>query len=186
MAPGHPPPGPGPSVPPPHSTTTTTGRERARARGGQGAGRDTPVRGHGSAQCDRQAPKGTGHRGRHNARARNHPRAKKGKGPGTGHRQRGHHGGHQDPHAKGVPRRRDQRPPNPSRRRTAPADAQPQHTLPKRESDAKRITPTHGHQPPETTQGMGGTPEGRTGYTHRGGHWKYRRAAHHQTLTARR
>ena len=69
--------------PPPHSTTTTPGSERARARGGQGTERDTPARGHGRAQSERQAPIGTGHRKRHNVGAGNHPRARKGAGTGT-------------------------------------------------------------------------------------------------------
>ena len=49
-------------------------------------------------------------------------------------------------------------PPTPSGRRTTPGDARPQHTPPKRESDALRITPAHAHQPPETTHGREGTP----------------------------
>ena len=49
-------------------------------------------------------------------------------------------------------------PPTPSGRRTTPGEACPQHTPPKRESDAKQITPAHAHQPPETTQGREGTP----------------------------
>ena len=56
-----------------------------------------------------------------------------------------------------MPRRRDQHRPTPSRRRTTPGGARPQHTPPKQESDAVRITPAHAHQPPETTQGMEGT-----------------------------
>ena len=48
--------------------------------------------------------------------------------------------------------------PTPSGRCTTPGDAHPQHTAPKRESDAIRITPAHAHQPPETTQGREGTP----------------------------
>ena len=100
MAPGHPPPGPGHRCPPPHPTTTTPGRERARARGGQGTERDTPARGHGRAQSDRQAPIGTGHWERHNVGAGNHTRARKGKEQGPGRRERGHHGGHLDPHTR--------------------------------------------------------------------------------------
>ena len=92
-------PRPGPSAPPPHLTTTTPGRERARPRRGQGTERDTPARGHGKAQSDRQAPIGTGHRERHNLGAGNHPRPRKGKEQGQRRRERGHHGGHQDPHA---------------------------------------------------------------------------------------
>ena len=62
-----------PQDPPPHRTTTTPGRKRARVRGGQRTGRDTPARGQGRAQGDRQAPTGTGHRERHNTGAGNHP-----------------------------------------------------------------------------------------------------------------
>ena len=80
------------SGPPP--PTTTPGRERARARGGQGAEGDTPARGHGSAQGDRQAPIGTGHQERHNVGAGNHPRARKGREQGPSRRGRGHHGEH--------------------------------------------------------------------------------------------
>ena len=83
-------------APPPHPTTTTPGREKAQARGGQGAKRDTPARGHRSAQGARQAPIGTGHRERHNVGAGNLPRARKGREQGPGRRERGHHGGHQD------------------------------------------------------------------------------------------
>ena len=87
------------SPPPPNPTTTPAGRERARARGGQGAERDTPARGHRSAQGDRQAPIVTGHREQHNVETGNHPRARKGREQGPGRRERGHHGRHQDPHA---------------------------------------------------------------------------------------
>ena len=39
-----------------------------------------------------------------------------------------------------------------------PGDARPQHTPPKRESDAIQITLARAHQPPETTQGREGAP----------------------------
>ena len=39
-----------------------------------------------------------------------------------------------------------------------PGDARPQHTPPKRKSDAIQITPAHAHRPAETTQGREGTP----------------------------
>ena len=99
MAPGHPAPGLAHRRPPPPPTTTTPGRERARARGGQGTGGDTPASGHGRAPGERQAPIGTGHRKRQNVGAGNHPRARKGQERGPRRRERGHHGGHQDPHA---------------------------------------------------------------------------------------
>ena len=109
-------PRPGPAAPPPpHPTTTTPGRERARARRGQGAERDTPARGHGSAQGDRQAPIGTGHRQRHNVGAGNHPRARKGREQGPGHREEGHQGGHQDPHARKAFQDRGTSAPHPQR-----------------------------------------------------------------------
>ena len=59
---------------------------------------------------------------------------------------------------KGIQRRRDQRRPTPSGCRTTPGGARPQHTPPKHDSDGVLITPAHAHQPPETTQGMEGTP----------------------------
>ena len=62
----------GAAKPPPHPTTTTPGRERA--KGGPAA------TGRGEAQGSRQAPTGTGHRGRHSTGARNHQRARKRKG----------------------------------------------------------------------------------------------------------
>ena len=46
----------------------------------------------------------------------------------------------------------------PTGRRTTTGDARPQHTPPKPESDAIRITAAHAHQPPETKQGREGTP----------------------------
>ena len=57
-----------------------------------------------------------------------------------------------------MPRQRDQRRRTPSERCTAPGDAHPQHTPPKQESDAVRITPAHTHRPTETTRGTKGTP----------------------------
>ena len=146
MAPGHPSPGLGHRRPPPHQTTTP-GRERARARGGHGTERDTQARGHGRAPSEGQVPIGTGHRKRHNVGAGNHPRARKGQEWGPRCRERGHHGGHQDPHAGRTYHHG----------RTS-ASPRPQHTPPKHESDAVRITPAHAHQPPETTQGIEGTP----------------------------
>ena len=138
---------------PPHHTTTTPGRERARARGGQGTEGDTQARGHGRAPSEGQVPIGTGHRKRHNVGAGNHPRARKAQERGPRHRERGHHGGHQDPHAgrayhdgetsAGAPQADAAR---------IPGGARPKHTPPKHKSDTVRITPAHAHQPPETTQ----------------------------------
>ena len=91
--------------------------------------------------------------------AGNHPRARKGREQGPGRREGGHHGGQQDPHARRAYHDgRTSAPPVPSGRRTSPGDARPQHTPPKRESDAIRITPAHANQPPETTQGREGIP----------------------------
>ena len=59
---------------------------------------------------------------------------------------------------KGIPRRGDQRSPIFTKRRTTPGGAPPGHAPLKQASDAVRITPAHTHQPPETTQGMEGTP----------------------------
>ena len=158
MAPGHPSPGLGQRRPPPHPTATTPGTERARARGGQGAESDTPARGHGSAQGDRHATIGTGHRGRHNVGAGNHPRARKGREQGPGRREKEHRGGHQEPPAGRAYHDGGTSAPRPRRRCTTPGDGRPQHTPPKRESDAIQITSAHAHQPPDTTQGREGTP----------------------------
>ena len=80
--------------PPPHHHHTGegkgTGEGRARGRDGHS---------HGSAQGDRQAPIGTGHRERHNVGAGNHQRARKGREQGPRRRERGQHGGQRDPHA---------------------------------------------------------------------------------------
>ena len=87
------------------------------------------------------------------------PKDQEGKGTGTGAQAKRTSRRAPGPtRRRGIPRRRNQRPPTPSGRRTTPGDTRPQHTPPKRESDAKQITTTHAHQPPETTQGMGGTP----------------------------
>ena len=90
--------------------------------------------------------------------AGNHPRARKLREQGPGHREGGHHGGHQDPQARGSYHDGRTSALTPSRCRTTPWDARPQHTPPKSDSDAIRITPAHAHQPPETTQGRKGTP----------------------------
>ena len=91
-------PRPGPSAPPTHPTTTTLGRERARARRGQGTERHNQTKRHGRAPSEGQAPIGTGHRKRHNVGAGNHPRTRRGQERGPRRRERGHHGGRQDPH----------------------------------------------------------------------------------------
>ena len=64
-----------------------------------------------------------------------------------------------------MPRQRGQRRPTPSEHCTTPGGARPQHTPPKHASDAVQITPTHAHQPPETTQGMKVTPTQGAGAT---------------------
>ena len=74
-----------------------------------------------------------------------------------------------------------QRTPHNPRGRTPPTHAA--------EAQIGRQTDHTDTRPPGTgnhTGDGGHTCTGRTGYTHRGGHWEYRRAAHHHTLTARR
>ena len=152
-------PRPGRSAPPRDHTTTTPGRERARARGGQGTERETPARGHGRAH--------KGEAGAHRDRAPEATQRKSRKplkgqeGAGTGteaQRKRTPRRARVPTRRKGIRRRRDQRRLTPSGRCTTPGGARPQHTPPKHKSDALRITPAHAQQPPETTQGMEGTP----------------------------
>ena len=90
--------------------------------------------------------------------AGNHPGTRKGQERGPRHGGKGHHGKRHDPHPGrayhdgGTSATPPHRSPHDSWGRT------PQHALPKQASDAVRITPAHGHQPPETTRGMEGTP----------------------------
>ena len=85
-----------------------------------------------------------------------------------------------------MPQRRDQRRPTPSRHRTTPAGASPQHAA---EARIGRRTDHTGSRPPATRNhtGEGGhTYKGRKGYTHRGRRREHRRPVHHHALTARR
>ena len=107
MAPSPQPPGlcqrrPHPTPPPPHREGKGHGQ-------GEGKGQRGTLwqRGQGSAQGDRQAPIGTGHRERHNVGAGTNPRARKGREQGPRGRKRGPG----PTRKKGIPRRRDQRPP---------------------------------------------------------------------------
>ena len=129
---------------PPHPTTTTPERKRTQARGGQGTGRNTPARGRGGAQVNRQAPKGTGHRGRHDTGARNHQRARKGKNQGPWRRERGRNSGQQGAHTGRACHNGGSS--------TAPPAADTARP------DAVRTAPAHAHQPPEPAQGREGTP----------------------------
>ena len=140
---------PPPPPPPPHREGEGHGQ-------GEGKGQQGTLR---QGATEGKAPIGTGHQKRHNQGAGNHPRTGKGQERGPRHRGRGHPGRRRDPHpGKGIPRLRDQRRPTPSERPMTPEDAHPQRAPPKQEWDAVRITPTHTHQPPETTGGMEGTP----------------------------
>ena len=154
-------PRPGPSAPPPHPAppaTTTPGRGRTRARGGQGTPRGTQGRGHRGIPSEGRHPEGQGAgrdttwgqettQERGSGRSGDQGTEKKGTtANATTHTQEGHT-------TTGEPA-----PPHPHQ---TPHDSQrriPQHAPPKQASDAVRITPAHTHQPPETRQGMEGTP----------------------------
>ena len=127
-------------------------------------GRDTPARGRGGAQSNRQAPTGTGHRGRHNTGAGSHKRARKGKDQGPWRRVRGHNGGHKGAHtgrarhnggtstapAQRTPRDPRRRMPANTRRRSTDLTAYRPH----------RLTPT-GHRDPH--RGRRAHPHGKKG-----------------------
>ena len=87
---------------------------------------------------------------------------------------------------KGIPRRGDQRCPNPTERRTTPGGAPPNtHRRSKHQKPygSHQRTPTSHRKP----HGNGGhTYTGRTGHNHRGSRRKRRRTAHHHALTTRR
>ena len=117
---GSKPPGPrhrplAPRRPPPNPTTSTPGRERARAGEGQGEGRDTPARGRGGAQGNRQAPTGTGHRGAAQRRGGKAPTGQDGEGPGAATlRERAQRRAPGRTHRKSTQHPRDKHRPNPS------------------------------------------------------------------------
>ena len=90
--------------------------------------------------------------------AGNYPRARKGREQGRGAGKEDIAAGTRTHPQEGHTTTEGPAPPTPSGRRTTPGDARPQHTPPKRESDAIRVTPAHADQPQDTTQGREGTP----------------------------
>ena len=140
-----------PTAPPPRRNTTTPGRESA--KGGPTA------RGRGEAQGSRQAPTGTGHRGRHSTRAGNHQRARKRQGQGPWHRGRGRNCGHQGAHT-GRARHNGKTstaPPPADTPRLLEAHAR-QNAPPHHKSGTARTAQPHAHRPPDPAQGKEGTP----------------------------
>ena len=139
-----------PHRPYPHPITTTPGRERA--RGGSAAmGR--------GEQGSRQAPTGTGHRGRHNTRARNHQRARKGKGQRPRHSGRGRNGGHQAAHTGRARHTGRTSTAQPSADSTRPPEAHArQDAPPSHGPDAAQTAPARAHRPADPAQGKEGTP----------------------------